>query len=63
VDKDSAKEFEPAMQETEGGECILRLYSTGGRPRSQRAIENVQRICGKKGQTEKLLLGLGLRKR
>ncbi|SNB47278.1 circadian clock KaiB family protein [Geobacter sp. DSM 9736] len=37
--------YEMAIQETEQGHYVLRLYVTGTTPNSLRAIENVKRIC------------------
>lgn len=43
--QDSTEEFELALQETEHGQYVLRLYVSGLTPNSQRAIENVRKIC------------------
>jgi circadian clock protein KaiB len=43
--KDSAKEFEKEIKETEKEELILRLYVTGMTERSKRAIQNIKKIC------------------
>ena len=43
--QDSKAAFERALQETDQGRYILRLYVSGMTPNSQRAIENVQKIC------------------
>jgi circadian clock protein KaiB len=43
--QDSTKAFEMALQETEHGQYVLRLYVSGLTPNSQRAIENVRKIC------------------
>ncbi len=37
--------FEMAIEETETGKYVLRLYVAGTTPNSQRAIENVRKIC------------------
>lgn len=37
--------FEMAIGETAKGKYVLRLYVTGNTPNSQRAIENVRKIC------------------
>lgn len=42
---DSTDAFEMALQETENGCYILRLFVSGLTPNSQRAIENIRRIC------------------
>ena len=42
--KDSVKEFEEGLKETEE-ELVLRLYVTGMTARSQRAIQNIKKIC------------------
>ncbi|ACM21909.1 circadian clock KaiB domain protein [Geotalea daltonii FRC-32] len=39
------KDFELAVEKTKKGKYILRLYVTGTTPNSQRAIENVRKIC------------------
>lgn len=43
--QDSTKDFELALEETEKGVYVLRLYVSGMTPNSQRAIENVRKIC------------------
>jgi circadian clock protein KaiB len=43
--QDSTEAFELALQETEKGTYVLRLYVSGLTPNSQRAIENVRKIC------------------
>jgi len=45
VEPDSTKEYELAIQETQEGQYILRLYVSGMTPRSRQAIENVEKIC------------------
>lgn len=42
---DSTEDFELALEETEKGVYVLRLYVSGLTPNSQRAIENVRKIC------------------
>ncbi len=42
---DTTGDFELALQETEKGNYILRLYVSGMTPKSLRAIENVRKIC------------------
>ena len=42
---DDADDFELALQETEEGTYVLRLYVSGITPNSQRAINNVRHIC------------------
>lgn len=42
---DTIKAFELAIEETEKGFYVLRLYVSGLTPNSQRAIENVRKIC------------------
>jgi circadian clock protein KaiB len=42
---DSARDYEIAIQATQDGEYILRLYVSGMTPKSRRAIENVRKIC------------------
>jgi len=39
------EDFELALQETSTGNYVLRLYVSGMTPNSQRAIENVRKIC------------------
>lgn len=41
----STKDFELALAKTKGEPIILRLYVSGMTPNSQRAIENVKKIC------------------
>lgn len=43
--KDATKAFELAIEETKKGFYVLRLYVTGLTPNSQRAIDNVRKIC------------------
>ena len=43
--QDSKAAFERALQETDQPHYVLRLYVSGMTPNSQRAIENVQKIC------------------
>ena len=43
--QDAAEEFELALQQTDRGNYVLRLYVSGMTPNSMRAIENVRRIC------------------
>lgn len=43
--QDATKEFELALQETDKGHYILRLYVSGMTPNSIKAIENVRKIC------------------
>jgi circadian clock protein KaiB len=43
--QDSTEAFELALQETDKGDYILRLYVSGMTPNSQRAINNVKKIC------------------
>lgn len=42
---DASEEFELALQATEQGNYVLRLYVSGMTPRSLLAIENVRKIC------------------
>ncbi len=42
---DTTKAFELAIEETGKGFYVLRLYVSGLTPNSQRAIENVRKIC------------------
>ena len=42
---DSTEAFELAIEETGKGNYVLRLYVSGLTPNSQRAIENVSKIC------------------
>ena len=41
----SAAAYERALAEAEPKKYVLRLYVTGMTPRSQRAIENVRKLC------------------
>ncbi|MBJ6798786.1 circadian clock KaiB family protein [Geomonas propionica] len=43
--KDSAQEFDLAMEQNAQGHYVLRLFITGMTPNSRKAIENVKRIC------------------
>jgi len=43
--QDATEAFEMALQETEKGSYVLRLYVSGMTPNSLRAIENVRKIC------------------
>lgn len=43
--QDATATFELAQSETGQGNYILRLYVAGMAPNSQRAIENVKKIC------------------
>jgi circadian clock protein KaiB len=43
--QDSIKDFELALEETEKGIYVMRLYVSGLTPNSQRAIDNVRKIC------------------
>jgi circadian clock protein KaiB len=43
--QDATEEFELALQKTDTGSYVLRLYVSGMTPNSIRAIENVRRIC------------------
>jgi len=43
--QDATADFELALQETEKGEYVLRLYVSGMTPNSVQAIENVRKIC------------------
>jgi circadian clock protein KaiB len=43
--QDATKEFELALQETDKGDYVLRLYVSGMTPNSKQAIKNVQSIC------------------
>lgn len=43
--QDATKEFELALQETDKGTYVLRLYVSGMTPNSIRAIENIRKIC------------------
>lgn len=42
---DSTRDFELAVGKTEAGCYILRLYVSGMTPNSNKAIENVRKIC------------------
>ncbi len=42
---DATKDFELALQETDKGNYVLRLYVSGMTPNSMRAIENIRKIC------------------
>lgn len=42
---DATEAFELALEETEKEMYVLRLYVSGLTPNSQRAIENVRKIC------------------
>jgi len=42
---DSTEEFEMALQETEKGNYVLRLYVSGMTPNSLKSIENVRKLC------------------
>jgi circadian clock protein KaiB len=41
----SIEELEQALEDTKHVQYTLRLYVTGITPRSQRAIENIRKIC------------------
>ena len=43
--QDSKAAFEQALQETDQAHYLLKLYVSGMTPNSQRAIDNVQKIC------------------
>ena len=43
--QDTTEAFELAIEETDQGCYVLRLYVSGLTPNSQRAIENVRKIC------------------
>jgi len=43
--QDSTEAFERVLKESDQGHYVLRLYVAGLTPNSQRAIENVQKIC------------------
>jgi circadian clock protein KaiB len=43
--KDSTTIFEEAVEETEEGKYVLRLYVAGMGPKSVQAIDNIKRIC------------------
>jgi len=38
-------EYEAALEQQKSGKYVLRLYIAGNNLRSQRAVENVQKIC------------------
>lgn len=42
---DATKEFEQAIEKTDDNTYVLRLYVSGLTPNSQRAIENIRKIC------------------
>ena len=43
--EDATEAFAQALKETDPGHYVLRLYIAGMNPNSQRAIENVRKIC------------------
>lgn len=43
--EDSTKEYEEALRQQDTRRYVLRLYITGSTPKSQRAVENVKKIC------------------
>jgi len=43
--QDATESFELALQENAKGDYVLRLFVSGMTPNSQRAIENVRKIC------------------
>ena len=43
--QDAIKDFEMALQDTDKGNYVLRLYVSGMTPNSLRAVENVRKIC------------------
>ncbi|MDO9069199.1 MAG: circadian clock KaiB family protein [Deltaproteobacteria bacterium] len=43
--QDATRDFELALQETDNGTYVLRLYVSGMTPNSLKAIENVRKIC------------------
>jgi circadian clock protein KaiB len=43
--QDAIKDFELALQKTDKGNYVLRLYVSGMTPNSLRAVENVRKIC------------------
>ena len=43
--EDASEAFEAALDETEKGVYVLRLYVSGLTPNSQRAVEEVLKIC------------------
>lgn len=43
--QDSTKDFELALTKTDTGTYVLRLYVAGLTPNSQKAIDNVKKIC------------------
>ncbi len=42
---DVTSEYEAALEQQKSGKYVLRLYIAGNNLRSQRAVENVQKIC------------------
>jgi circadian clock protein KaiB len=43
--KKSARKFEEVLEAGDTGRYVLRLFVTGMTPRSQRAVENIQKLC------------------
>ena len=43
--EDVTKEYEEAIHERETSLYVLRLYIIGSSPKSQRAVENIKKIC------------------
>lgn len=43
--QDATEDFELALQETDQGTYVLRLYVSGMTPNSLKAIENVRKLC------------------
>lgn len=43
--QDATEDFELALQETDKGSYVLRLYVSGLTPNSRKAIENVRKLC------------------
>jgi circadian clock protein KaiB len=43
--RDSLQDYETALQESQRGNYILRLFVSGMTPNSRLAIENITRIC------------------
>ena len=43
--EDVTKKYEEALQKQDTRNYVLRLYIIGSSPRSQRAVENVKKIC------------------
>jgi circadian clock protein KaiB len=43
--QDATSDFEMALQVTDKGNYVLRLYVSGMTPNSLRAVENVRKIC------------------